>query len=194
LLLLLNALLFVADHVLHQRWVGSLLYLHHAAPQWWQFLTCTFCHASWAHLSSNAFFLLVFGKAVEEEEGALGVWASYLATGAGASLASYLLLPATTHGAQVVSLGASGAVFGLFAVSVLVRLSWDWRKLLESLVLGSFVVEKVWSELGATTTGGVGASGTNHIAHLAGALCGVLLIAAVSRLLPPEASDKQRLL
>lgn len=58
-----------------------MLYLNHQYPQWFQFLTCTFCHASWAHLSSNIFFLYIFGKAVEEEEGALGVWFSYLITG-----------------------------------------------------------------------------------------------------------------
>lgn len=60
-----------------------MLYLNHQAPQWWQFLTCTFCHASWQHLSSNIFFLYIFGKAVEEEEGAFGVWFSYLVTGCG---------------------------------------------------------------------------------------------------------------
>jgi hypothetical protein len=76
-----------------------------------------------------------------------------------------------------VSLGASGAVFGLFTISVLVKvinsifsicffyltqtepvsqsvsfkmlpllswqMSWDWRKILEVLILGQFVVDKV---------------------------------------------------
>jgi membrane associated rhomboid family serine protease len=178
------------DHVLHYPGVSALLYLHHSRPHWWQFVTCAFCHGSWEHLSSNLFFLLTFGKTVEEEEGAFGVWASYILCGAGASLASLLLLPATSHGASVVSLGASGAVFGLFTISFLVKLSWDWRKLLESFILGSFVLEKVWSEISVTTQGGgIGASGVNHVAHLAGALCGVLLILAVSRMFPPQKGD-----
>jgi membrane associated rhomboid family serine protease len=178
---------FAQDHVLHFPAVSGLLYLQHTRWHWWQLVTCAFCHGSWDHLSSNLFFLLVFGKQVEEEEGAFGVWASYILCGAGASIASLLLLPATSHGASVVSLGASGAVFGLFTISVLVKLSWDWRKLLESFILGSFVLEKVWPEIGVTTQGGgIGASGVNHVAHLAGALCGVLLILAVSRMFPPQ--------
>jgi hypothetical protein len=57
---------------------------------------------------------LVFGKIVEEEEGAFGVWFSYLFTGIGANLASYLMLPKVVGGlvgfgkAATVSLGASG--------------------------------------------------------------------------------------
>ena len=44
---------------------------------------------------------------------------------AGAALASYLLSPINT-----VSVGASGAIFGLFVVSVLTRLQFNLRSLL----------------------------------------------------------------
>lgn len=56
------------------------------------------------------------GKLVEEEEGNFALWFSYIITGAGANLVSWLLLPRNS-----VSVGASGAVFGLFAISVLVK-------------------------------------------------------------------------
>lgn len=56
----------------------------------------------------------------------------------GSSIASYLLQPR-----QVVSLGASGAVFGLFVVSVLCKLSLNPRKLLECAILGQFVLQQV---------------------------------------------------
>ena len=94
------------------------------------------------------------------------LWLSYILTGVGANLVSWLVLPRNT-----VSVGASGAVFGLFTISVLVKvpgivfcssfavcgisfkflwfyfyliqMSWDWRKILELLILGQFVIEKV---------------------------------------------------
>lgn len=56
------------------------------------------------------------GKLVEEEEGNFGLWLSYIVTGAGANLVSWLILPR-----NAVSVGSSGAVFGLFAISVLVK-------------------------------------------------------------------------
>lgn len=54
---------------------------------------------------------------VEEEEGAFGLWATYLLAGVGGTVASYLSAPHS----HTVSLGASGAVFGLFMVRARVR-------------------------------------------------------------------------
>ena len=99
--------------------------------------------------------------------------------GALANLASLALLPRST-----VSLGASGAVFGLFSVSVLARLSWrtlDWRKVVEVAVLGEFAFGQVLKEARIAASGGV--AGVNHVAHLSGAGAGVLLILAVRGLL-----------
>ena len=190
-LLFLNFALFACDHWAHMSFVKTL-YLNHARPTWWQFATSTFCHANWAHLSSNIFFLYIFGKLIEEEEGAFGVWMSYLVTGIGANLASWFLLPKSVGGvlgiggAATVSLGASGAVFGLFAVSVLVKLSWNWRRILEVVILGQFVVDRFLSEakMIAAAGSGVGAGNVNHVAHLGGAIAGVLLIIFLQRMVP----------
>lgn len=190
-LLFLNFALFACDHWAHMSFVKTL-YLNHARPTWWQFATSTFCHANWAHLSSNIFFLYIFGKLIEEEEGTFGVWMSYLVTGIGANLASWFLLPKSVGGvlgiggAATVSLGASGAVFGLFAVSVLVKLSWNWRRILEVVILGQFVVDRFLSEaqMIAAAGSGVGAGNVNHVAHLGGAIAGVLLIIFLQRMVP----------
>jgi len=182
-LLLINFVLFGLDKFGAQMWVQNL-YLNSAYPQWWQFITCTFCHFDWAHLSQNAFFLLVFGRLVEEEEGSFGVWATYLLCGIGGAVAAHLL-----GGGSGFSLGASGAVFGLFAVSVLVKLQWNLRKILECVILGQFVVKQVMTEVAsqAAVTGKMVAGGVSvsHVAHLGGAMVGVLLVLAMSRL--PEA-------
>lgn len=185
-LLVANIALFVADKVLRLGVVRTL-YLYHTGWAWWQPLSATFCHASRAHLSGNAFLLLLFGRSVEDELGWVGLLLSYAFCGVAANLASLVLLPAAT-----VSLGASGAVFGLFAVSVLARLSWrdlDWRKVVEVAVLGQFAFGQVIKEAQVAAGGGV--AGTNHVAHLSGAAAGVLLVTAVRGLMSRmEANEK----
>jgi len=116
--------------------------------------------------------LLLFGRSVEDELGWLGLLFSYAFCGVAASIASLILLPTST-----VSLGASGAVFGLFAVSIVSRLSWrdlDWRGLVEVAVLGEFVIGRVLSEIQTATSGGI--AGVNHVAHLSGAAAGLVLV------------------
>jgi len=170
-LIVLNVIVFLAQVSLGFETLQGL-YLHQRQPQLYQFFTSLFCHANWQHLSGNLFFLYIFGRIVEEEAGTLGVILSYLLCGVGANLLSVLILPG-----NVVFLGASGAVFGLFSVSVLSKLSWDWRRILEVAILGQFVVQQVFGEL---TRVGV-ADGINRIAHLGGALVGVVLMMGLRR-------------
>ena len=170
-LILLNFGIFVADKVLRIPAMRSL-YLYHHRWAWWQPLTSCFCHGSRSHLSGNVFLLLLFGRSVEDDASWAGLVFSFCFCGVVANLVSLLLLPAAT-----VSLGASGAVFGLFAVSTLAKLtlrSFDWRKLVEVAVLGEFVFGKVASEIQTAATGGV--EGINHVAHLSGAAAGSVMV------------------
>ena len=105
--------------------------------------------------------------------GALGVIASYLVCGLGANLISVLFLSGGY------GLGASGAVFGLFVVSVLIRLKWTLRGMLEVLILGQFVVLQIWNE--AQSMGQ--SDGIGHLTHLGGALTGAALVLGLSRVM-----------
>lgn len=134
-------------------------------------MTAAFCHGSRAHLSGNVFLLLLFGRSVEDDLGWGGLLFAFAWCGIVANMISLVMLPATS-----VSLGASGAVFGLFTVSVLSRLSLrelDWRRVVEIVILGEFVVGKMLAEMKVAATGGL--AGVNHVAHLAGAGSGIVL-------------------
>ncbi|KAL2901972.1 Rhomboid-like protein 11 chloroplastic [Bienertia sinuspersici] len=185
-IILLNLVMYVADHILLIRDIKAL-YLIHNRPTSYQFVTASFCHANWNHLYTNLFFLYIFGKLVESEKGSFALWFSYILTGAGANLASWWLLPS-----NAVTIGSSGALFGLFAISVVLKVSMDWRRKLEVLMLGQFVIVKVM-EAAQTSTGlSKGFMGTyslqnvNHIAHISGAIVGVLWVWLFSRIIPSE--------
>lgn len=110
-----------------------------------------------------------------------GVWATYLICGASGCLASYISASHT----HTLSLGASSAVFGLFVVGVLTKLRPSVKRLLEALILGSFVVNQVLQEVSLVSSGKVlslGGASVGHWAHLGGAAAGVLLVVALSRL------------
>lgn len=189
LLILANVIIFGLDKFLHLPWCQTL-YLNHARPQWWQFITSAFCHAGWEHLSMNMFNLLIFGKLIEEIEGWFGVWLTYILSAVGGALALFLTTPAVRGHVVTISMGASGAVFGMFAVAVLLRLRPNLRSLLEAGILGQFVVKQVVGEVRAQTVGGLTLAGHNvaHVAHLGGALVGVLLVLLLTKLPDPEAA------
>ena len=158
----------------------SALALHHARPRAWQLVTSAFVHVDGAHLSSNLFSLLIFGKAVEENEGVFGVVACYILTAVCANLAALAFLPRAS-----VSIGASGAVFGLIATAALVRLKWSVRSLTEAGIFLNFAVQQVLSEAKAQAAGGklvAGGAAVSHVAHLAGAASAVAIVLLLSRL------------
>ena len=159
---------------------AAALALNHARPRWFQLVTSAFVHLDYAHLSSNLLSLLVAGKMVEDGEGPWGVAAAYLVTAACASAAALAFLPRAS-----VSVGASGACFGLAAVAVLTRLSFDPQRLLEGAILGQFVARTVLDEGRAQLAGGAltaGGAAVSHVAHLAGAAAGVLVVLLLARL------------
>mmetsp|Transcript_13239 Transcript_13239/g.32356 ORF Transcript_13239/g.32356 Transcript_13239/m.32356 type:complete len:301 (-) Transcript_13239:66-968(-) len=187
LLVVVNALVFALQTFGRVPMYG--FYLNHAHPAWFQYITSTFCHANAGHLSSNLFPMLVFGRLVEEEMGFIGLILSYIVCGVAANIASILFLPSATLG-----LGASGAVFGLFTVAVLVRISirdFAWRSWVEAAVFGQFVWERLRNEVVVTASGGM--SGVNHVAHLGGAFAGVVLILGARLLLSALEGDSDKL-
>lgn len=184
---------YVLDHILHLP-IMSSLYLHHSKFVPYQLMTSLFCHASFDHLSGNLFPLLIFGRFVEEEAGAAGVILAFLLCGACANIASIVLL-----GGSTVSLGASGAVFSLFTLAVMVRFRLRIGRLLEAFILSTHVASRMRNEFlqAARSSTAMGAVRINHVAHIAGALAGVLLVLLINLIVrhsePPPLDGKPQL-
>jgi membrane associated rhomboid family serine protease len=75
--------------------------------QYWRFITPIFLHASLLHLSLNMLNLIVLGIFVERIFGHRRFLLIYLVTGVISIVASFYFAP------QEISVGASGAIFGL---------------------------------------------------------------------------------
>ena len=92
--------------------IGNLLALDKErviAGEYWRILTVTLVHGGLLHLALNMYALWIVGPIVEVLYGRVRFLAFYLLAGAGGSIASYLFFPGT-------SVGASGAIFGLFGL------------------------------------------------------------------------------
>ncbi len=81
----------------------------------WRLLTSIFLHGDIMHLFSNVLALFLFGALVEREYTKIQYIVIYFLSGLLGSLFTLILFPPST-----VSLGASGAVFGLLGASCIV--------------------------------------------------------------------------
>jgi membrane associated rhomboid family serine protease len=154
----LCALVFVADFVTGGRVNQALMYY---APftliEPWRALTAAFTHGGFIHIALNMYSLYIFGSALEQMLGRLRFAALYLISALGGSVAVLLLAP----GVPVV--GASGAIFGLFAAFFVIQRRLGIRNpqivilLVINMAAGFFIPNVSWQ------------------AHLGGAVVGALV-------------------
>jgi membrane associated rhomboid family serine protease len=128
-----------------------------ADGDYWRLLTSAFLHAGVLHIAFNMYALYLFGPFVER---ALGTWrfiVAYLTMAIFASVFVYVLTDPLT-----VTIGASGAVFGLFGMALifLLKAKQDVSTLLVLLAINAFL----------STRGGISWQG-----HLGGFIIGCLL-------------------
>ncbi|MGI4895569.1 MAG: rhomboid family intramembrane serine protease [Janthinobacterium lividum] len=128
------------------------------AGNWWQPLTSAFLHAGLLHLLFNMYALWVTGQYLEPLLGRARFAALYLLSALGGA-AGGLLLPGT---ANTLMVGASGAVFGLFAALLVVNRQLGRQTgqvvglIVVNLVIGFVVPGISWqAHLGGLLTGGV---------------------------------------
>jgi membrane associated rhomboid family serine protease len=128
-----------------------------ASGQWWRLLTATFMHASVMHILFNMYALLVLGASLERVLGTLRFAAIYFMAALGGSVAALWFSSIYT-----ISVGASGAIFGLMTATIVVGRS---RQIDTSQIM-------FW--LGLNVVLGFLSPGIDWRAHLGGALVGAI--------------------
>lgn len=133
--------------------------------EWYRFFTCMFLHANSYHLFNNMVMLFAAGAFVEEALGWVKYVILYFGSGFFASLSSYLYAK-TQPG--MVSIGASGAIFGVVGALLWIVLVHKGRY--ERLSLRGMLFM-----LALSLYYGFASGGTDNAAHLGGAAAGFLL-------------------
>lgn len=130
--------------------------------EWWRLLTGAFLHGSFLHIAFNMYVLFALGPTLERVLGHGRYLLLYIVAALGGSVASYAF-----SDFQTVSVGASGAIFGLMGALVVAgrRLRYDIKQVVILLVI-NFVI-------------GFIAPGVDWRAHLGGLLTGAAMAAVL---------------
>jgi rhomboid protease GluP len=147
--------------------------------QWWRILTSMFLHFGIIHIASNMYCLLLLGSLAERLMGRAGYLVLYFGAGLAGGLLSLAVHP------QIVSAGASGAVFGV--AGGLVTYLWLKKAPLEFTTvrsqlqrLGIFIgINVIYSLQG----------GIDMVAHAGGLIAGLAIGAALPPFLLGAAAD-----
>lgn len=154
--------------------VGALERGHVWAGEPWRILSAPFLHAGAAHLAWNVAGALLSGAPVERALGSRRFLAIYLAAAIGGSALSLL-------GQDAVSVGASGALFGILGAVLAIRhqMLGSWRAFTSDPP-----TRRLLAALAAWNVAGVGLAlagvRMDHLAHVGGFAFGALAARAVT--------------
>lgn len=135
-----------------------------AEGQYWRLVTPIFLHVGFAHVLFNSFWTVLFAPALER---ILGKWKfiiAYLGTGIIGNIATFYLF----NDPNMISFGASGAIFGLFGIYV--YMVWFRKDLMDRPSSQIVIMIVIFSIIATFFTPHV-----NILAHLFGFIGGLLL-------------------
>lgn len=157
----LNPVYPVADDLLR---VGANRSVEVLSGDYWRLLTSIFIHGGLLHLIVNVFGLGLAGSLLETKLGAIKMILAYLLCGVLASLSSIYFNDIT------ISVGASGAIFGLFGII----LAFTMFRVYESQMrVFTWMILLLYA--GVNLVLGTLFSGVDNAAHFGGALSGFIL-------------------
>lgn len=135
---------------------GAMFDLPGIEPEWWRFVTAIFLHAGWEHLVFNCFALYVFAPPLERMLGHVRYLVYYVLCGVCGNVLSFLM-----HSDDYVGVGASGAIYGVYAAYLFIALfrkdllDYSSRKTIQIIVIIGFVHSlimfwriDIWAHLG----------------------------------------------
>ncbi|UCI06869.1 rhomboid family intramembrane serine protease [Mesorhizobium sp. B1-1-8] len=140
--------------------------------QWWRLVTATLMHASIAHLLGNSFALWRAGVLLEGLVGRLWFLAIFAICAVGGEVASLYMTPA-----NVVGVGASGGIVGLFATAIVLSFHFQSsakRSLMQTRAI-SILVPALLPLFAAPDKG----LRIDYSAHIGGAIVGAVLALAL---------------
>lgn len=200
-LIIINALVWLAQITVGKDLISieDLFALHHfSSPYYhfWQFITYMFLHSSesFFHILFNMFALWMFGSTLENLWGPARFLAFYIVCGLGAGITQALALTYdisqynTMYAlgqisvdqlymlVNVPTLGASGAVMGIFAA-----FAYTFPNSQMIILPIPFPIKAKWALLGLAVLdvlGGISSESTGiaHFAHLGGAAVGIIIV------------------
>lgn len=179
-LLLINLAVFVLDALLKRYgiYLTGLLGLWYPATMrfhFWQPLTYMFLHADFSHIFCNMFAVLMFAPALEQDWGSKRFAIYYFICGLGAAAVQLLVWHLFPASGGMVTIGASGAVFG-----VLLAFGWLFPDVEMFLLFIPIPIRaRIFVILYAVVElflGFADLDNVAHFAHLGGMLFGALLI------------------
>lgn len=141
----------------------------------WQFLTHMFLHGGVWHLAINMFMLWMFGRELESIWGEKGFLRYYLVCGIGGGVATYLF----TMNSPVITIGASGAIFGILVAYAVI-----YPDRMITLLLFFFLPLTIKAKHLVMIFAGIellqcisgAADGIGHFAHLGGGVVGYIYL------------------
>ncbi len=147
------------------RWGGNLRFST-LDGQYWRLLSSVFIHSGIVHLFCNMFALLYIGTILEKTIGRTNYIFAYLISGIIASASSIFI-----H-SNIVSVGASGAIFGLFGVllSLLLFKEFNIKDFSKKSLYPSVIFFVCYNILYALQNEGI-----DNAAHIGGLISGFLI-------------------
>lgn len=130
--------------------------------EWWRIITAIFLHGGVTHILFNSFSLFIFSPELERMVGKVRFLIIYLASGIMGNVLTYIIF-----NPFYASLGASGAIFGVFgAYAALVFYTRNKLPQLKQMITALVVVSVIMTFL---------SPGVNYVAHIGGLVTGFFI-------------------